>query len=349
MSTVYVFGAGASFDSGYPLCSDLGGSLLTFMCDSTNPWIRAGGEFFQDRFGNSPNMEEMITEIESRVESLKDSREPQERAERTRLANNRGSLAAALREFFGTIRDKHSGTYSLFAKSVVKPGDTIVTFNYDDSLDRQLSLRKVWNVSTGYGFPLGEGEPASEILLLKLHGSMNWLISIFGGAVHGMFLANPANSLGGTPVIHRADLRFLGYEEFEGRVYQSGGAPPCLILPGRSKQFFYDTSFGREFSEFWEGLWNQAKRAMQVSEKVVICGYSLPVADERARQLLFDGIRRSTQIEIVSGSETGRIAQEFRSVGFSNVSEPRGRYFSDWVADIVDVCAEPQSPSSINA
>jgi hypothetical protein len=88
---------------------------------------------------------------------------------------------------------------------------------------------------------------------------------------------------------------------------------------------------------------------MQVSEKVVICGYSLPVADERARQLLFDGIRRSTQIEIVSGSETGRIAQEFRSVGFSNVSEPRGRYFSDWVADIVDVCAEPQSPSSINA
>jgi hypothetical protein len=41
MGTVYVFGAGASFDFGYPLCSNLGEKLLKFMSDSTNPWIQA--------------------------------------------------------------------------------------------------------------------------------------------------------------------------------------------------------------------------------------------------------------------------------------------------------------------
>ena len=155
MNTVYVFGAGASFDSGYPLCADLGGSLLTFMCNSTNPWIRAGGEFFQDRFGNSPSMEEMITEIESRVESLKDSRDPQERAERTRLANNRGSLAAALRDFFATIGGKRSGTYKLFAKSIVRLGDTIATFNYATRLIANSSFGELGMYQLDTAFRLG--------------------------------------------------------------------------------------------------------------------------------------------------------------------------------------------------
>lgn len=340
MGTVYVFGAGASFDAGYPLCSELGGKLLTFMCDSTNPWIRAGGEFFQDKFGRSPNMEEMITEIEFRVESLRDSREPEERAERGKFANHKGSLAAALREFFGAIRGSHSGSYAVFAKNIVKSGDTIVTFNYDDILDHELRHSGIWNVSTGYGFSLGHDESASEILLLKLHGSVNWLISLFGGAVSGTFLANPINSMGEAPVIHRADLRFLGYEEFAGRIYESGGAPPCLILPGRSKYFFYDTSFGREFSEFWGSLWLQAERAMQGCERVVICGYSLPEADARARQMLFQGIDLDTPIEIVSGGDTERIAQKFRRAGFSCVAESQAKYFSDWILSLVGECSK---------
>ncbi len=335
MSTAYVFGAGASFDAGYPLCSELGNRLLNFMCESTNPWICAAGEFFQDEFGQSPNMEDMITTIETRIESLKGNLQPDAKAERSRIANHRGSLAAALREFFCTIRVTQSGSYGTFAEKVVQPGDTIITFNYDDSLDRELRRRGIWNVSSGYGFPLGYEEHASEIVLLKLHGSVNWLVSLFGGATAGAFLIDPASSMGSAPVIHQADLSFLGYEEFTGRIYQSGAAPPCLILPGRTKQFFYDTSLGREFSEFWENLWGHARAALSTCEKVVICGYSLPEADAQARQLLFGCTGKGTPIEIVSGSETERIAQEFRKSGFSSVAESRGRYFSDWIQNVV--------------
>jgi hypothetical protein len=171
MSTVYVFGAGASFDAGYPLCSALGSKLLAFMCESINPWIRAAGEFFQDRFGESPNLEDMITAIESRIESLKGSSDLSGRTERGRFANHRGSLAAALREFFGTIRSERSGSYSIFARSIVRRRDTIVTFNYDDALDRELRSFGIWNVSSGYGFPFGSEEEPSQVVLLKLHGS----------------------------------------------------------------------------------------------------------------------------------------------------------------------------------
>jgi hypothetical protein len=343
MSTVYVFGAGASFDAGYPLCSELGGKLLKFMCDSTNPWIRAAGEFFQGMFGESPNMEDMITAIESRIELLKDSRELSEKAERARMANHKGFLTAALREFFGTIHGSQSGSYALFAKSIVRPGDAIVTFNYDDSLDRELFRRGLWNASTGYGFRLGSDEGPSEVILLKLHGSVNWLISLFGGAVHGAFVANPDNLMGETPVMHRADLLFLGYEEFTGRTYESGGAPPCMILPGRTKHFSYDTSFGREFLEFWANLWFQAETAMQSCERIVICGYSLPKADAKARELLF-GIDRKTPIEIISGGDTERIALEFRTAGFSSVIESRGKYFSDWIQNHLSEHFEPRFP-----
>jgi hypothetical protein len=331
MSTVYVFGAGASFDAGYPLCSALGSKLLAFMCESINPWIRAAGEFFQDRFGESPNLEDMITAIESRIESLKGSSDLSGRTERGRFANHRGSLAAALREFFGTIRSERSGSYSIFARSIVRRRDTIVTFNYDDALDRELRSCGIWNVSSGYGFPFGSEEEPSQVVLLKLHGSVNWLISLFGGAAAGTFLINPANSMGDAPVIHRADLRFLGYEEFSGRTYESGGAPPCLVLPGRTKQFFYDTSMGREFSGFWESLWSQAEQALRDCEKVVICGYSMPSADARARELLFENAGNAIPIEIVSGNDTERIAQGFKSAGFSDVTESQDRYFSDWV------------------
>ena len=62
----------------------------------------------------------------------------------------------------------------------------------------------------GYGFPLGSVEQSSDVLILKLHGSMNWLVSVFGGATGGAFLVNPASSLGHHPVIYRVDLDYLG-------------------------------------------------------------------------------------------------------------------------------------------
>jgi hypothetical protein len=330
MSTTYVFGAGASRDVGYPLASEMGDGLLDFMVKSPDLWIRGSGEFLTDTFGESPNVEDLITELQSRIGLLKDAPSPEDRAQRMKLGNSRGFLGAALREWFREIHLHPAPSYAVFAERIAQPGDIIVTFNYDDSLERELRRVGKWDISLGYGFQLGAVECPSGVLILKLHGSMNWLVSVLGGATGGAFIVNPASSLGNHPVIHRADLEFLGYRDFSGHTYESGGAFPCLILPGRTKEFFYDTSFGHEYAAFWDLLWSQAATALKGCDKVVLCGYSLLPVDERARNLMLDKPRKETRIEVISGNQTQRIAIDFKAAGFSDVEAFQGGYFADW-------------------
>jgi hypothetical protein len=125
-------------------------------------------------------------------------------------------------------------------------------------------------------------------------------------------------------------LKFLGYEGFLGHTYRSGGAFPCFILPGRTKEFYYDTSLGQEYAAFWNHLWTQATQAVKKCSKIVLCGYSLLPVDQRACELLLKQPRKDTQIEVVSGSQTERIANDFKIAGFSNVQAFKGGYFEDW-------------------
>lgn len=277
-----------------------------------------------------PNIEDLITELQSQVEKLKDSEVPEDRIQRSRLGNRRGFLGMALQEWFRQIRVLPAPSYAVFAELIVQPGDVIITFNYDDSLERELRRFGKWDISHGYGFPLGMEDISSDVLVLKLHGSVNWLVSLFGGAPGGTFLVNRVSSMGNHPVIHRADLEFLGYETFSGHTYQSGGVLPCFILPGRTKEFFYDTSLGHEFGDFWEHLWSQAAGALGTAHKIVVCGYSLPTADQRARDLLFRQPQRKAAIQIISGDQSERIASEFSDAGFKNVVAFKSGYFADW-------------------
>jgi hypothetical protein len=208
----------------------------------------------------------------------------------------------------------------------------VITFNYDDSLERELGVAGKWDVARGYGFPLGDSDIASLVVVLKLHGSMNWLVSILGAAEAGSLVVTPdGRTLGNFPVIHPDDLNHLGYDHFEGRLYQSGGAFPCLILPGRSKEFFYDTSSGRQYVQFWDDLWHQASAALRQADQVTICGYSLLSVDQRARKLLIGVPQRDARISVVSGSQSERIANDYRAAGFRNIEVFGSGYFEDWV------------------
>jgi hypothetical protein len=320
MATIYVMGAGASRHVGYPLAADMGRELIDFMLSSPDSTGRIYAEYLVDKFGVPSNFEDLITELQDRLEALKDSHPASEaRKEYLRLGTRLGYLSTSLREWFYGIRCNPAPAYSQFADLIVKSGDVIVTFNYDDSLDRELRRAGKWDVSQGYGFQLGLDERPSDVQLLKLHGSINWLVSVFGGATpaSGVFAVANWSSLGDHPVIHNADLDFLGYKDFSGFTYKSGGAFPCLILPGRSKRFYYDTSLGREYSDFWDLLWRQAMFRIKRAEKMVICGYSLLPVDERACDLLLNAPRKDTPVTVISGSQSERIATDFETLDFS--------------------------------
>lgn len=335
MSTVFVFGAGASFHAGYPLAAPMGEALLNSMLGSANPMIRTTAEYLVDHFGMPSNFEDFITEIQSRISAAENDQTTEGKTEYRRLGTRLGWLGTGLKEWFGQIRSNAAATYADFADRIASPGDVVLTFNYDDALDCELKKTNKWDISQGYGFPFSSEQRSSDVLLLKLHGSINWLLNPFNGATGGSFFAGApyaSHSLGEYPVILLNDLKFLGYDEFSGRVYKSGGALPCLIMPGRTKEFFIDTSLGRELSEFWDSLWSQAITALKTCSKLVICGYSMPVADERARDLLFQSPSKATDIQIVSGDQSNCIADEFRDLGFHNVSAYGEGHFEKWVA-----------------
>ena len=311
----------------------MGEGLLDFMLGYPMPPYPGEAQFVIDSFGKSPNIEDVITSLQSRIDSLESTKTTVGKAERTRLGNCLGSLDTSIREWFREIRTKPAPAYAEFAAKVVQPGDVVITFNYDDSLERELRLVGKWDISRGYGFPLGGEELPSDVLVLKLHGSMNWLVSLFGGISSGFFQMSgwPLSSLGNRPVIHLADAKHLGYSQFSGHTFQGGGAFPCQILPGRKKEFFYDTSFGHEFGEFWELLWSQATEAVKRSERIVLCGYSLLPVDRRACDLLLREPMKEAHISVVSGSQSERIANDFKTAGFQSVNVFAGGYFEDWV------------------
>lgn len=146
MSTAYVFGAGASRHVGYPLTTNMGSDLLEWMLKFPGDRYRASSELLTEQFGKSPNIEDLITALESEIKALKTG-DAEDKATRMRLGFCRGQLGEALREWFRQIHLNPAPAYAQFADTVVQPGDVVLTSNYDDSLERELKRAGMWDVS----------------------------------------------------------------------------------------------------------------------------------------------------------------------------------------------------------
>jgi hypothetical protein len=331
MSTVYVLGAGASKHVGYPLASTMGIEMLSWMEKRDD--FRYTTEFIREEFGDSPDIENVITELDAVTKSLQDATGLEDRRRRTSYTSQRMRLRLAVPIWFSEIHHNPASDYSKFAERV-QPGDVVVTFNYDGSLERELKGLGKWDIWQGYGFQVGDSGQATQVPVLKLHGSINWLVSIFGGITSGTFAVGSNRSLGDCPCIATDPLKYLGYEDMTG-TFPGGGGFPSLIMPGRTKEFYYHTSFGPEHEEFFNSLWSQAAMALRHADKLVLCGYSLPLADERARELLLGEPSKNVKITVVSGSQGERISNDFRGAGFRNVECYKGGYFEKWVTEPV--------------
>jgi len=130
----------------------------------------------------------------------------------------------------------------------------------------------------------------NNVTVLKLHGSVNWLLcpncnklytglglnfDQFAGFVVGRICPWCKEVFGKTQMI----------DEWKGPMLE-----PFLITP----------TFIKDFSNFHiQMIWNNAYRELCEAEKVVFIGYSLPEADYHLRTLLKRSIQSRTQIDIV--------------------------------------------------
>lgn len=308
--TVFVLGAGASRHAGYPFANSMGQELLSWMkaADSGVLGYPAAAESLEEVFGAPANFEDLLTSIQSLIRDYEGGT-PEQRATRAVVAQARCTLVQALREWFAEIREHSSDVYAEFARDILQPGDTVLTFNYDVMLDRELKRTGKWSVGDGYGFMI-EGFPGnSSVKELKLHGSTNWLAVMFAGKT-GFFQVGGGEVFGTRPVIPKNELEFLEYPDLIDPQFPNASAPlPVLIMPARSKEFFFQTNLGVEWNAFWDSIWEQAVEALEQAEKIVICGYGLLPVDQHACDLLFEAPNRTQKL----WSRVGLTRNESRS------------------------------------
>jgi hypothetical protein len=298
----------------------MGSGLFEWMQRHTNSGyfnFLDAAESLKKSYGHTEDIEELLTRVD---ECIFDCPEPtaEQRSARGGLVNHdKPALIEAIRQWFTEIRQQPAESYRLFAQRIVQPADVIISFNYDVSLERELKLADKWQIGDGYDFRIDGLADASPVNLLKLHGSANWWA--------------PVPVMGGRPLVDSSELRFLGYPTESDPLFPKGGmgAIPPMIMPARCKKFYFDTSLGQQWKAFWDSRWHSAKLALAQSERIVICGYSLPPVDERACQLLL-GTASSARIEVCCGSDTERTVQRFRNCN-RDAFAANQELFQDWV------------------
>jgi hypothetical protein len=188
-----------------------------------------------------------------------------------------------------------------FAQGCLQGGNTCVTFNYDDVLDRALydasgTAPNGWHPDTGYGFVLPSSAtcvrpgtlrtPPAPLLLLKLHGSLNWRLKLgappaaMDALVHHEDWSADASSVAG-----------LDSEQVERHL-----APGRFIVP----PLFAKTAVNDR--PILGRLWTLAHQALGQAERVVFLGHSMPAADVAAAFLFREacGDLWPTQVEVVN-------------------------------------------------
>jgi hypothetical protein len=312
---VFVLGAGASLHAGYPLAAELGNRLAAWI-DLLPPDHRYRSCLQQvaDVYGTLENFEAIMADLMTCA--------PGSRAESLGVARPYllGDLDEAIRDHFDSIRCAPAPLYDALAR-IVRRGDKIITFNYDLGIERAMRGAGLWDVRTGYGFHIENAE-SSPVEVLKLHGSTNWRALLFGGHKTGFFVGG-ANSLNKRPVLFfHQDLAYLGYPDFVDpmcRGIDTAASLPAMIMPALPKRFHFTTTYGEEWKDFWDALWKNAEHTIADANELVIIGYSLPAADERARTMLLGTRNKDVRLSVCCGHSTPTLEQEFREHGFSSI------------------------------
>ena len=342
----YVFGAGASVQAGYPLASRLLHDLSDWL--DTCPGGKASEFWVQpcrnrmlqirETFGSLDSLEIVLGKLEEYgTQRVVPTSATTYRQDHKDIAHDvmehmmgrrggalddpaqgfypqylRSDLVTAFREMFYSIEESRSGenAYDKLAQ-LVEPGSALVTFNYDVALERALARASKWDIGTGYWFTAFPEREASSSIVHKLHGSANWF-------------KEPIQEHG-APRFFPRDLKILGYDDLRDPSIGNGMGvdnTSTFILPNPNKSFYWE--------RLWVPLWKSASKHLRAADEVFIHGYSMPIADARGRELVFNNLSKTALINIHCLDDSNRMADEFRGQGFKNVRAFPAIGFEEW-------------------
>jgi hypothetical protein len=188
---------------------------------------------------------------------------------------------------------------------------TIVTFNHDlvieNEINRRAHLRRRWCLDQCYGtmssdlkllfpsqnvpvFPLrkdGTCDHATPITLLKLHGSLNWVVRFRGDLP-------PARLLSGQlpPEMHLLVRRTISgheiYASHSGRKRQRSHVWPIVVPPVYAKQALRGAM---------KKAWADARTVVEDVDRLAFFGYSLPAIDIEAEKLFERSVAKNRSLK----------------------------------------------------
>ncbi len=356
---VYVIGAGVSKQVGYPLAGELFSRVEKFVASAEGSkhgekwnelcgWLKCNGDVLLREAYQRRDFEGIFTILDlARKLRLDASRKvvsaihngdntAAQRAgacadnlcrETIFHAEYRETMLLALGDFFqtrhrGDLNNRSGQGWDLLREfgERLRPGDAVITFNYDATLERVLSEQGKWTPTKGYGFRVdldfdpkadrAAAELGSAVKILHLHGCVGWFD---GGASH--------------IALSRGFLQFLGVNAVDRSMPDEPKTKPMLIHP----------SFIKSFEQGYGGLadlWRQAGGALKGACRVFVIGYSLPEADGAALALLVTNTDRNrVQIVNVDRKHSGRLRQllgSWRAPAFAYTAP--GLKLEDWLA-----------------
>jgi len=186
---------------------------------------------------------------------------------------------------------------------------SFITFNYDLALDFTLRYH---DVPIDYG--LQSTRSPGRVLLLKLHGSVNWMacgncgVAVYDLQEHVRFPKSVAAPLvdNGTWARLRVAEELRRFNHCNDNVKGSG--VPLLVPPTWSKA---------EYHRQLAAVWRTAAQELASARNIVVIGYSLPEADTFFRYLYALGTVSDTRIErfwVVDSDGSGAVAERFQTL-----------------------------------
>jgi hypothetical protein len=265
-------------------------------------------------------------------------------------------LALLLSEIKRAFRDRlekaksgpcHADEMAALARYCVDNAIPCITFNYDDVFDRALwEVEKVseyptvpyWHPDGGYGFFCHPSEECirhvnaymdqSAMLLLKLHGSINWRVR------RGYTRPYAVDAL----VHHETWLPRYRPRESDPELIALHLEPePFIVPPVLVKSALMEQPILRL-------TWSLAYQALSKAAQVYFIGYSFPVTDIAANFLFGEALQHLTpsQISVVnlpSDEEVKEILRTAYQKVFPGIPDDHFEFRDalDWARDIVQV------------
>jgi NAD-dependent SIR2 family protein deacetylase len=295
MKTLYILGAGFSKDAGGLLMKD-------FLCreqlksprgrlNQIYPHLKQFmKQSIKDGLIKDWNIEEFFNLVsEAELLDLKFRVSPNNHWSASRIHKYlldyiANELFFGMKKKLGNQNRNMPSHYNGFIKRILRKDVTIITFNWDHLTEFLLltefgSLNYCLDDVKKVDKSIGNISNKNGIKLLKLHGSVNWLVC-----------SNPNHPI---HIYNSWQAQKIGLDHCSKCHYQLYK----LIVP----PVWYKRGYANRIGELWE----TAADELCSADRIVIIGYSLPIFDISAKYLLLLStyLDRKVKVEIVNGPD----------------------------------------------